>query len=84
MREDPRGVALVSGVTDLARRLGSATIVEGVEHADVLAPLRAVGCELAQGYHFAAAMPASELEAALRVTSPDASVRTWDPARPAA
>jgi diguanylate cyclase (GGDEF)-like protein len=84
MREDPRGVALVSGVTDLARRLGSATILEGVEHPDVLAPLRAVGCDLAQGYHFAAAMPAAELEAALRVASTDTSVRRWDPARPAA
>ncbi len=70
MRDDPRGAALVTGVADLARRLGSVTIVEGVEDADSLPALRDIGCDLAQGYHFAPAMPAAELESALRSGTP--------------
>ena len=67
MRDDPRGAALVTGVADLARRLGSVTIVEGVEDAEVVPALREIGCDLAQGFHFAPAMAPADLEATMLV-----------------
>ncbi len=67
MQDDPRAEALVTGVIDLARRLSSTTIAEGVETAEAVTLLRTMGCELAQGYIFAPPMPAAELEASLRV-----------------
>ena len=63
---EPRGIALVSGIVDMARRLGTPTIAEGVEDAAQLTELRQLGCELGQGYHFARPMPAAELVAMLR------------------
>ena len=83
---DPRAASLVTGVIDLARRLDSITIAEGVESAEAVTTLRQMGCQLAQGYHFAAAMPASELEGALHLdgvlrpaASPFASQRDYRP-----
>jgi EAL domain-containing protein (putative c-di-GMP-specific phosphodiesterase class I) len=62
---DARAESVVTGITDLARRLGAVTVAEGVERPEQLAPLRAMGCQMAQGFHFAAALPAPELEARL-------------------
>ena len=76
---DARAEAVVTGITDLARRLGASCIAEGVDHADQLAPLRQMGCELAQGYHFAPALPVPELEALVR----DSSTGRWTAVRPA-
>jgi diguanylate cyclase (GGDEF)-like protein len=67
MHDDPRAEALVTGVIDLARRLGSTTIAEGVETAEAVTSLRQMGCELAQGYIFAPPMPAGDLESLLIV-----------------
>jgi diguanylate cyclase len=73
MHGDPRAEALVTGVIDLARRLGSTTIAEGVETAEAVTTLRQMGCELAQGYVFAPPMPAAELESTLRVAEGQAA-----------
>ena len=59
---DARAEAVVTGVTDIARRLGASCIAEGVEHAEQLALLRQMGCHMAQGYHFAPGLPPLELE----------------------
>ena len=59
---DARAEAVVTGVTDIARRLGASCIAEGVEDAEQLALLRQMGCHLAQGFLFAPALPPSELE----------------------
>ena len=42
---------------DMARALGMQVIAEGVESEEQLAILRRLGCQLAQGYHFARPMP---------------------------
>jgi diguanylate cyclase (GGDEF)-like protein len=63
---DTRAEAVVTGITDLARRLGATCIAEGVEQPEQLAHLRQMGCQLAQGYHFSPAVPVAELEALLR------------------
>lgn len=67
MHGEPRAEALVTGVIDLARRLSATTIAEGVESAEAMTALRQMGCDLAQGYHLAAPMAASDLEALLIV-----------------
>ena len=67
---DPRAESVVTGVTDLARRLGAITIAEGIERPEQLAPLRAMGCQMAQGFHFAPALPPANLEAMLGAAEP--------------
>jgi diguanylate cyclase (GGDEF)-like protein len=63
---DARAESVVTGITDLARRLGATCVAEGVEQADQLVRLRQMGCQLAQGFHFSPALPAAELETLLR------------------
>ena len=48
--DDRRGLA--AAIVQLARTLGYQVIAEGVEQADQAESLRALGCGLAQGYHF--------------------------------
>ena len=60
---DARAESVVTGVTDLARRLGAVTVAEGIERPEQIPPLRAMGCQMAQGFHFAPALPPAELEA---------------------
>jgi len=47
---------LARGIVKLVHGLGLETIAEGVERADQVAHLRALGCRLAQGYYFARPM----------------------------
>ncbi len=63
--EDPEDVVLVSGIVDLAHALGLTVVAEGVETEEQLELLRAMGCNLAQGYHFARPMPGEQVEAFL-------------------
>jgi len=54
---DEEDEAIVRSTIDLAHSLGVAVVAEGVESEDVLHRLRALGCDLAQG--FCLARPAS-------------------------
>ena len=58
---DPDDAAIVGAIIQMARSLNLRTIAEGVEDAEILARLRAIQCDEAQGYHFARPMPADEL-----------------------
>ncbi|HEX2024371.1 MAG TPA: EAL domain-containing protein [Acidimicrobiales bacterium] len=49
--------AIVASVVDLAHAFGLTTVAEGVEMPEQLGELRALGCELAQGYLWSPAMP---------------------------
>jgi diguanylate cyclase (GGDEF)-like protein len=51
--QDARGTAIVQGLLGLGHALGLSVVGEGVETADQASALREMGCELAQGYHFA-------------------------------
>lgn len=45
-----RSLMLVHGMIDLGHRLGISVVAEGVEDADTLARLTALGCDFAQGW----------------------------------
>ena len=62
MIDDASDRVLVNAMVHLAHDLGLHVVAEGVEHDAQAEALRALGCEMAQGYHFARPMPASELE----------------------
>jgi diguanylate cyclase (GGDEF)-like protein len=61
MLEDPADEAIVRAVVDLAHAFGRTCVAEGVETPEHLQVLRAMGCELAQGFAIARPMPAEEL-----------------------
>jgi EAL domain-containing protein (putative c-di-GMP-specific phosphodiesterase class I) len=58
-------VALPHAIIRLAQTLGLTTIAEGVETERQRACLRDLGCELAQGYHFAEPLEAGAITASL-------------------
>ena len=66
MDGDPRAEAIVESTINLAHALGMAVVAEGVESEAVRDRLVAMGCELAQGFLFGAAVPAEELDLDLR------------------
>jgi EAL domain-containing protein (putative c-di-GMP-specific phosphodiesterase class I) len=60
--EDPEDSAIVEAVVSMAHSLHLSVVAEGVETDEQLARLRDLGCELAQGFYFAAPVPASALD----------------------
>ncbi|MDQ3661358.1 MAG: EAL domain-containing protein [Actinomycetota bacterium] len=48
----PQGSGLAGGIVKLSQSLGLQTCAEGIESDVQLAELRALGCELGQGYYF--------------------------------
>jgi diguanylate cyclase (GGDEF)-like protein/PAS domain S-box-containing protein len=57
----PQDQAIVSAVVELGRTLDLTTIAEGVETDRQLELLRVLGCDLAQGFHFARPRPPDEV-----------------------
>jgi EAL domain-containing protein (putative c-di-GMP-specific phosphodiesterase class I)/DNA-binding response OmpR family regulator len=62
--------AVIESSILLARKLGLATVAEGVETRDDLELLRGLGCDELQGYHIARPMPTAEAIRWLRQRSP--------------
>jgi len=60
--EDPEDSAIVEAVVSMAHSLRLSVVAEGVETEEQLARLRDLGCELAQGFYFAAPLPPSALD----------------------
>jgi diguanylate cyclase (GGDEF)-like protein len=58
---DHEDVALVRGAIELGHSLGMSVVAEGVESAGHATTLRGLGCDVAQGYHYARPMPATEI-----------------------
>jgi diguanylate cyclase (GGDEF)-like protein len=57
---------IVSAVVDLAANLGLRSIAEGVQEKGQLDLLRALGCDQAQGFLFARALPPEEIPALIQ------------------
>jgi len=57
---DPNDAAIVRAIIQMAHSLNLRTVAEGVEDARILEHLRIFHCDEAQGYHFAAPMPAED------------------------
>ena len=51
--DQPRDAALLAAIVELAKRLGIATVAEGIETREQLAQVRKTGCDRAQGFLFA-------------------------------
>jgi diguanylate cyclase (GGDEF)-like protein/PAS domain S-box-containing protein len=54
--------AIVGSCIDLAHAVGIVAVAEGVETSGQVQTLKAMGCDLAQGYHFARPLPAPALK----------------------
>ncbi len=61
IHKNDRHLALVESILHLAHRLGMLTVAEGVETAEDVVTLRNLGCDLAQGYHYARPMPTDQV-----------------------
>lgn len=62
-RANPITRPLLEGSIEIARRLGMASVAEGVETEDDWRLLQEVGCDLAQGYFIARPMPPEQVSA---------------------
>ena len=62
---DNQETALVRAITDLADNFSLRVVAEGIESAEQAPRLIALGCELAQGFHFSPPLEASALAALL-------------------
>jgi EAL domain-containing protein (putative c-di-GMP-specific phosphodiesterase class I) len=58
-----RNAAVVDGMIRIAHGLGLDVVCEGVETAEEWSVLRALGCDLGQGYYFDAPLPIAALAA---------------------
>jgi diguanylate cyclase (GGDEF)-like protein len=61
MGSDARNAIVVRSTIELAHNLGLRTVAEGIEDAFTFERLRALGCELAQGFHMSRPLPADSL-----------------------
>jgi diguanylate cyclase (GGDEF)-like protein len=71
--DDRANQAVVSAIVELARGIDARVVAEGVERAADVERLRALGCRLAQGFHFAPAVPGPTLRDWLQHGAP------WQP-----
>jgi diguanylate cyclase (GGDEF)-like protein/PAS domain S-box-containing protein len=58
---DGQGSSIAGAIVSLAQALGLRTVAEGIEDDEQCRAVRALGCDLAQGFLFARPMPADQL-----------------------
>ncbi len=64
--DGPADEPIITALTGLAHTLGLEVTVEGVETSEQARRLAALGCDTAQGWYFAPAVPSDQVIAALR------------------
>ncbi len=67
---EPRDTAVTEAIIAMAHALSLQVVGEGTETALQVAELTRLGCDLAQGYHFARPLPAAEITAMLQPVPP--------------
>jgi diguanylate cyclase (GGDEF)-like protein len=75
MIDSPAAAAVVRGAVELGDRLGARVVAEGVETAEQRVALLALGCSIAQGYHFCRPLPVDKIVPALRQLSEAATAK---------
>ena len=60
---------IIENVIKMAHRMGLLTVAEGVEDADQLKRLKALGCDYIQGFYFSHPLPAKQFELYLKKTT---------------
>jgi EAL domain-containing protein (putative c-di-GMP-specific phosphodiesterase class I) len=68
--DGPADEPVISALAGLAHRLGLDVTVEGVETREQARQLFALGCDSAQGWYYAAAVPGHDITAVLRDSAP--------------
>ena len=63
LRSGQEAKVIVSAIVGMATALGMNVVAEGAESEEQALLASELGCEFAQGYHFARPMPAAEMEA---------------------
>jgi diguanylate cyclase (GGDEF)-like protein len=63
MDTDRDDAVLVRGAIELGHNLGMTVVAEGVEGSAHVVVLEGLGCDIAQGYHYARPMPAPDMTA---------------------
>ena len=66
MDSDSADRAIVACTTALGRSLGLRVVAEGVESAASAGVLAAIGCDLAQGFHYSPPVPAGRVAELVR------------------
>jgi diguanylate cyclase len=61
MDRDPADRAIVASTAALGRALGLRVVAEGVESAAAASVVTAIGCDMAQGFHYSPPVPAGQL-----------------------
>lgn len=67
---DPKANSLVLAIIEMARALGATTIAEGIERPSQLQSLRALGCDLGQGWYLGRPIPPEQLNGAFAELPP--------------
>jgi diguanylate cyclase (GGDEF)-like protein/PAS domain S-box-containing protein len=67
--ESPENGALAEAIVQLGNTLHLETVAEGIEEARQVEGLRALGCQFGQGFYFAKALPADEIDDLLTLQS---------------
>jgi diguanylate cyclase (GGDEF)-like protein len=84
MCDDATDAAIVQATIELSHKLGISVVAEGVEDKATWDSLRALGCELIQGYFVSPPVPAWRFEALLAVAAADRRVDALRGGSPAA
>ena len=61
MEQDIDDTKIVKSTIDLGHNMGLRVVAEGIENAEVMALLKDLGCDQAQGYFISRPMPASKM-----------------------
>jgi EAL domain-containing protein (putative c-di-GMP-specific phosphodiesterase class I) len=61
MVHDPSDAMIVRSTIDLAHNMGLTVVAEGVDDEAVLERLRALGCDMVQGFHLSRPLSAADV-----------------------